>query len=382
MDRRAWLGASLWVALLGQASRASAATHTGRASGPLQFPLQFPRDHGAHLPLRTEWWYATGEVITGQGKALGFQITFFRSRVARSAPEEPVSASAAQAPRRFEPRHLLFAHGALTDVDAQHQWHAERLARWNGDPAARPAYARLDDTDVAIGPWRLQRQPIPMGGRYSAVLDDTDFGFKLQLEATQPLLLQGESGYSRKGPEPSQASGYYTQPQLAVTGEVRRGTERLAVRGTAWLDHEWSESLMHPDAVGWDWIGMNLLDGSALTAFQLRRADGSAVWVGGSWRPAGRSQAQAFGPAEVAFTPVEHWTSPGTGARYPVRWQVQTPVGRFVVQARMNAQELDSRRSTGTIYWEGLSDLLDANTATRVGRGYLEMTGYAGRLRL
>jgi predicted secreted hydrolase len=403
MRRRAWLAAPLWAAVAGSWHRTMAFAAkppdfnvplTVPSGSPLRFPLQFPRDHGAHLPQRTEWWYATGELITPEGQALGFQITFFRSRVARSTPADETHGGATAsttartedpsvaAPRRFEPRHLLFAHGALTDVAAQRQWHAERLARWNGDPLARPAFARLDDTGVAIGHWQLQRQPGPLGGRYRAVLDDTDFGFDLQLDSTQPILLQGDAGYSRKGPEPAQASAYYTQPQLAVSGTVRRGAERLTVRGTAWLDHEWSESLMHPDAVGWDWIGMNLHDGSALTAFQLRRADGSAVWMGGSWRPAGSDRAQVFGPTDVSFTALAHWVSPGSQARYPVRWQVQTPVGRFVVQARMNAQELDSRRSTGTIYWEGLSDLLDADTGVRAGRGYLEMTGYAGRLRL
>jgi predicted secreted hydrolase len=47
----------------------------------------------------------------------------------------------------------------------------------------------------------------------------------------------------------------------------------------------------------------------------------------------------------------------------------------------MDNQELDSRTSTGSIYWEGLSELLDER-GRRVGLGYLEMTGYAGALRL
>lgn len=412
----AWLGSGLpwgvpWgvgasvLAPSGSLAAGHASGATPRSTGPLVLPLQFPRDHGAHPALRTEWWYATGELRTADAQTLGFQITFFRSRVG-DAPTE--AAPAAHPPRRFEPRHLLFAHGALTDVAAQRQWHGERLARWNGDPAARPAYARLDDTGVAIGAWEFRRSAHtaihPGGGRYHALLDDADFGFDLVLDTTQPLLLQGDAGYSRKGPQWEQASCYYTQPQLAASGTVwRNATQRaqpVAVTGVAWLDHEWSESLMHPEAVGWDWIGINLDDGGALTAFQLRRADGSAVWAGGSWRAAGGTEARAFGPDEVVFTPLEHWTSPGSGARYPVRWQVDTPVGRYVVQARMNAQELDSRRSTGTIYWEGLSDLLlaggsappagqgpesragPAGGAGRVGRGYLEMTGYAGRLRL
>jgi predicted secreted hydrolase len=64
-----------------------------------------------------------------------------------------------------------------------------------------------------------------------------------------------------------------------------------------------------------------------------------------------------------------------------VEWTVQSPAGRHTVTALADAQELDSRASTGTVYWEGLSELLDAQ-GRRVGLGYLEMTGYVGQLKL
>ena len=151
------------------------------------------------------------------------------------------------------------------------------------------------------------------------------------------------------------------------------------MHGRAWLDHEWSDELLHPEAVGWDWIGINLDDGSALTAFRLRRADGSPLWDGGSFRTAQGAQAQSFPSGSVRFEPGRRWRSPTSGADYPVTWTVHTPAGRFTVQALLDAQELDSRSSTGTVYWEGLSTLLD-ESGRRVGLGYLEMTGYAGRL--
>ncbi len=148
----------------------------------------------------------------------------------------------------------------------------------------------------------------------------------------------------------------------------------------AWLDHEWSEALLHPEAVGWDWIGMNLDDGSALTAFRLRRADDSALWFGGSLRSAD-GQLRTFGPDDLRFEAERRWTSPRSNTTYPTRWRLQTPAGIFTVNALLDDQELDSSSSTGAIYWEGLSELLDAS-GRRVGRGYLEMTGYARRLQL
>jgi predicted secreted hydrolase len=192
------------------------------------------------------------------------------------------------------------------------------------------------------------------------------------------VLLQGEGGVSRKGPDAAQVSRYYSEPQLAARGSLSIEGRALAVTGRAWLDHEWSDSFLDASAVGWDWIGMNLDDGGALTAFRLRRADGSVLWSGGSHRPVGGAT-RDFANGEVVFTALATWPSPASSARYPVQWQVATPVGTFGVRALLDDQELDSRASTGAIYWEGLSLLVDAG-GRRVGRGYLEMTGYAARL--
>lgn len=365
MRRREWLqligaGGIPWAPAL----RAQGRVEPGTA-------LVFPRDFGAHPEHRTEWWYLTGELLTeSPGKdptsRLGFQITFFRSR----------NDLAGNNPSAFAPRQLLFAHVALTDLAAGRLLHDQRMAR----AGFGLAEAAEHDTRVRLHGWELQREGPVRGGRYRARLEARNFSLDLTFQETQPLLLQGQAGYSRKGPEPGQSSHYYSKPQLAVQGQVQRNGQSLSVRGTAWLDHEWSEALMHPEAVGWDWTGMNLDDGSALTAFRLRRNDGSPLWAGGSWRTPGGA-AHSFGPGEVHFEPQRHWTSPASGATYPVQWQLRTPVGNHTVAALLDAQELDSRGSTGAIYWEGLSELRDAE-GRRVGRGYLEMTGYAGVLRL
>ncbi|HET6787676.1 MAG TPA: carotenoid 1,2-hydratase, partial [Aquabacterium sp.] len=225
-------------------------------------PLRFPRDFGAHPEFRTEWWYITGQL----GRELGFQITFFRSRVD----------TAQDNPSRLAARQLILAHAALTDVRAGQLLHEQRVAR----EGLGLAGAALDDTHVHLRSWSLQRSGTATQSLYQARIEAQEFRLLLDLRATQALLLQGDAGYSRKGPLPTQASHYYSQPQLAVTGQLTLGGQARPVTGRAWMDHEWSESLLAPDAVGWDWIGMNLHDGTALTAFQVRRADGSIRWVG------------------------------------------------------------------------------------------------------
>jgi predicted secreted hydrolase len=328
--------------------------------------LTFPRDHGAHPEFRTEWWYLTGYADAGtaaQPRIIGFQITFFRSRI-----------EAAQSLQsRFAAKQLLFAHAAFTDIATQKHWHDQRIAR----AGFGIAQTSESTTDVKLRDWTLRRN---QDGSYISRIPARDFTLDLQFTPTQALLLQGQQGLSRKGPEEKQASYYYSQPQLGTQGSITQAGKSIQIKqGTAWLDHEWSEEILHPEAVGWDWIGMNLLDGSSLTAFQLRRADGSALWAGGSFRSP--SSTTIFSPTDVRFKASNIWQSPSSGGRYPVQWQVNTSRGNFTVRSLMNSQELDSRSSTGTVYWEGLADLLDAQGVI-VGRGYLEMTGYAGKLQI
>ena len=427
--RRRWLallaaaagGSALAPEFAGAADPGNADDEDGVRRGRV---LRFPRDHGAHLGAQTEWWYATGWLARAEGAAdpdpataqpaYGFQSTFFRSRTGLA---EGLTS-------RFAARQLLFAHAAVTDLAARRHRHAQSIARWSGDPTARLASASVADCDVRLPGWSLDRTGTGavtgagsgtgtdtgaqaqsayrarLGSPGAAADDSADtagapagaapeFAFDLRLARSQPLLLQGEAGYSRKGPDAGQASHYYSEPQLAVEGRLRLAGQRLAVGGRAWLDHEWSEQILHPEAVGWDWIGINLTDGSAggaasagsaLTAFRLRRADGSTLWAGGSFRAAGQP-ATSFAPDAVRFRPGRVWNSPSTGAHYPVEWQIDTPAGSFTLRALMDAQELDGGASTGTVYWEGLSELLAAG-GRRVGLGYLEMTGYVAPMKL
>jgi len=353
------------VAAHGGALPAAPTAGTPASDSSVPALLRFPRDFGAHPESRTEWWYVTGALAAGE-RLWGFQITFFRAAT-------PVAGAEAS---RFAARELLFAHGAVSDLAARRLRHDQRIAR-SGFGIAEAA---IDDTALVLRNWRLARSGGAGASRYAAraTSDSAGFAYDLELAATQPVMLQGQGGVSRKGPRAEQTSRYYSEPQLAVRGTLALDGRSVDVSGRAWLDHEWSDAYLDPGAVGWDWIGMNLDDGGALMAFRMRRADGSTLWSGGSYRAAG-GPTRDFADGEVVFRAGRSWSSPASSARYPVEWQVATPAGVFGVRALLDDQELDSRTSTGAIYWEGLSLLLDGGGA-RVGRGYLEMTGYAKRL--
>ena len=325
------------------------------------YRMSFPRDFGAHPDFRTEWWYVTGWL----GEDRGFQVTFFRVRT-----DHPQGN-----PSRFAPTQLLFAHAALMLPQNGHALHGQRATRI-GSPGVR--YSELD-ADVAIGDWSLSRAD---DDRYRTVIREDDFEFDLTLappgSAGDPRnrpWLQGDDGFSRKGPRPEQASHYYSRPQLQVSGTV----DGKPATGIAWFDHEWSTTYLDPGADGWDWTGINLDDGSALVAFRIRpRAPGPDIWRYCALRhPDGR--VERFDTVE--FEILRHWQSPRTSARYPIAIRLALPARSLRLEPLFDDQELDSRGSTGTIYWEGAVRVFGDDGA-RLGRGYLELTGYPSPLKM
>ena len=324
--------------------------------------LRFPGDFGAHPDYKTEWWYVTGWLNTAEGKPLGFQVTFFRSATEHDRAN----------PSQFAPKQLIIGHAALSDPANGKLLHDQRSAR----EGFGLAYAKVGDTDVKLDDWHMTRAA---DGSYAIGVDAPGFALSLKLAPSQPVLLEGEQGYSRKGPKASQASYYYSEPHLATTGTVTSAGKQATVTGSAWLDHEWSSQVLDADASGWDWIGANLDDGGALMAFQIRSKTGAKLWAHATWRDASGKITQYL-PDQVSFTPQRRWRSPRTNAEYPVQTQLTTGAAVWQVVPLQDVQELDSRRSTGAVYWEGAATLnRDGKPA---GRGYLELTGYVRPMKL
>ena len=329
-------------------------------------PLAFPRDDGAHLQFRNEWWYVTGWLRDADLRDYGFQVTFFRNR----------PGVAEDNPSRFAARELLFAHAAIADPKLGRLRHDQRAAR-AGFGLAR---ASTTGTDVRIGDWSLvAASDVGSGARCTARIRGRDFAFDLALATSAPAMLQGDAGVSRKGPGPRDASFYYSRPQLEVSGTIALGAGATRVSGSAWLDHEWSSRYLPPGAVGWDWIGINLDDGGALMAFRIRDRDGGTLWAGGGHRDSAGS-VHSYAPDQVRFVPQQQWRSPRTGIEYPIAMRVEVGNIEMTLLPLMPDQELDARASVGIVYWEGAVRAAIGGRAA--GRGYLELTGYGEPLRL
>ena len=325
----------------------------------------FPEDHGPHLGFRTEWWYVTGNLTAGDGRDFGFQLTIFRSALAPDA----VAATSAWATNQ-----AYMAHFTVTDV-ANSRFHAfERFARG----AAGLAGATAEPLRVWLEDWALDgttASAFPLRLRAA----DRGVAIDLALGAGKPAVAHGEAGLSQKGPEPGNASMYYSHTRMPATGSLVVGDDTLDVNGLAWLDREWSTSALSGSQVGWDWVALQLDDGWDLMLYRLRRADGSAdAWSAGTLvDPEGAATPLVWGE-DVALESTDSWTSPIDGAVYPSGWVVQLPRRgwRLTVEPRVANQELD----LAFRYWEGAVSVsgVGEGGATVGGRGYVEMTGYAG----
>lgn len=327
------------------------------------YEIQFPRDEGSHPQFRTEWWYVTGWLSDEQKQPLGFQITFFRNRPGTDETN----------PSQFALRQILFAHAAISDPKIGSLLRDEKSAR----AGFGLAEAAENGLDVHIDDWSLRSDE----RGYSAVIAAKEFAMQLQFSATQPPMLQGDRGFSRKGPGLESASHYYSIPAMSVSGTVNVRGHAQRVNGLAWLDHEWSSTYLQTGAAGWDWTGLNLDDGTAIMAFRMRDAGGNSLWTSASARAAKASDVQSLDQKEIRWRSLHTWRSPRTGIEYPIEWELTLGARRIFLRPLMDDQENDTRASTGSLYWEGAVRASDEANRS-IGRGYLELTGYGERLKM
>jgi predicted secreted hydrolase len=341
-----------------------------RADRPREF--SFPHDHGPHPDFRHEWWYFTGNVASADGRRYGFQLTFFRSAL---RPDDPDLESA------WATRQAYMAHFALTDV-ARRQFHAferfDRGALGLAGASAHPFHVHVGDWTARAGlePGAvLESAHAPGFPPMELRAAEGGIALALTLEPVKPVVLQGDDGLSRKGPEPGNASYYYSLTRLAARGTVTVQGEERTVEGLAWLDREWGTSALGPDLAGWDWFSIQLDDHTELMYYRLRRHDGGtdALSRGSFVHRDGR--VTRLEPGDVVLEPAGQWSSP-RGGTYPSGWRLRIPSLDLdlSVEPVLSDQEVD----LSFRYWEGAVDVAGRRGDGRVeGHGYVELTGYA-----
>ena len=329
----------------------------------------FPRDFGRHDGFGLEWWYFTGNVRTQDGRAFGYQLTFFRNELAPKHETTPESRTEPASPWRT--RELHFAHAAISDIDRQTFWHADRQSR------QRPGLARAaaDTLDVRLLDWACALRD----GVIHLTAGDKDHAIELRCEIERGPILQGEGGLNRKGDKPGQGSYYHSLTRLRTTGTLTVRGETHEVAGLSWMDQEFSSNQLDSGQQGWDWFSIQLDDGRDVMAYQIRaKTDPDADVQPYTWATVVNDDGSTryLRDRGVTFTPDDHWTSDQTGGRYPQRWTIEIDgMQPMTVRTRFTGQELISGAGGDIAYYEGAMEILDTN-GDRIGLGYVEMTGY------
>ena len=322
----------------------------------------FPADYGPHPEYQTEWWYYTGNLQTSNGRRFGYQLTFFRRGL---LPPENTKERAS----RWATNQVYMGHFAISDITAQeHQGfeHFSRGAAGLAGTQSEPFQVWLENwkvEELGMGQWRLEAE---------------QDGVKIDLVLTdgKGAILQGEDGYSQKGPETGNASYYFSQPRLISEGVLEINGNEFQVSGLSWMDHEFSTSASSPGQVGWDWFSLQLEDGTDLMVFQIRREDGSIDPFSSGTLSTPRGKVIRLEQDDFDIQPRKNWHSPHSGATYPVDWEINIPKQDLTleIQPYMNDQEMN----VSYIYWEGAVSIRGNYLGQGVtGNGYVEMTGYS-----
>ena len=328
-----------------------------RALAPREF--KFPQDYGAHPDYATEWWYLTGNLQDASGRRFGYQFTLFRVGLRPGAAAKDSAWRANQ---------IYMGDLAITDIAAAKHYSAERFAR----AAAGLAGAKAAPFDVWLGPWSLRggAQLFPL----TVSAQNQDIAVSLQIQSgDKPMVLQGERGLSRKSATPGNASYYYSFTRLPTRGELRIGASVYTVQGDSWMDREWSSSALAKDQAGWDWFALQLDDGRDLMYYRLRDKLGGVDAFSRGTLVDKDGSVHTLLPDQVKLTPLRYWQS-ADGARYPVGWRLQ--VAEYGLDLEVQAAVDDQLMDHSVRYWEGAVEV----SGSQRGRGYLELSGYDGKL--
>jgi len=324
------------------------------------YRYSFPRDHFDHPDYQTEWWYYTGNLKTAEGHRFGFELTFFRQCISRDRSVSP-----------WQVHDLYMAHLALSDVNGNHFFHAERINR------AGPGIAGVDAGTGVIwnGNWQVHLEE----SRHVLSAADRDFGLELNLTPGKPPVIHGRNGISQKAAGVGHASHYISFTRLLTSGSIELSGHKYEVEGTSWMDHEFFTESMNSGENGWDWLSLQFNDNTELMLYRLRHKDGSIdPYSSGSYVDT-RGKSIFLMSNDFTMIPTgETWTSPQSKARYPIAWHVSVPsIGLQVdIATPVRTQELAT--VIGPDYWEGAIDITGERDERPLrGVGYLEMTGYA-----
>ena len=197
---------------------------------------------------------------------------------------------------------------------------------------------------------------------------------ELKLTAGDPPLLHGEGGFSHRGKRAGRGE-LLLQPAQSFRSwkRQRTGGDRHGMARPRMVS-----SYLAPEAAGWDWVGINaspVVEGTdGFPHAQQGQQCDLLRWHSGAPRRLAH-QLQPRGCIDRTCAPLALTTALDTGISSRAACAVDA--GKlFRVEPLIDDQELDSRASTGTSYWEGAVRLIDESTGSEAGQRLPRAPGY------
>jgi predicted secreted hydrolase len=325
------------------------------------YHITLPRDHFPHYQFRTEWWYFTGNLKTVDGRAFGYQLTFFRHGYRPPGDRQSTTS-------RFVMNDVKFAHFAVTDVSAGKFHFDSRISRGAYGEAGFAEGNKL----AWIDDWELD-----FSDNFRLKAATRDYAIELELAPEKPAVLEGDDGLSQKADGVGHASYYYSIPRLKTTGTVKIGRDSFRVEGSSWFDREWATNQLSPEQAGWNWFAIQLSDGNDMMLYQMRlKRGGIDSHSNGKWIAADGTTTD-LALDDFRLSPEKYWASSASRANYPIAWKLTIPKLNLDldITPAVEGQELN----LAVVYWEGCIRIKGQRAGKAVdGVGYMELTGYHG----
>ncbi|MDX1956988.1 MAG: lipocalin-like domain-containing protein [Leptospiraceae bacterium] len=325
--------------------------------------ISFPKDHSFHPDFGLEWCYFVGNLQDDSGKSIGYELSFFKAKISEKEEIFPV-------------------HFAISNIDEKKHITSQVIERRFGNLAG------YNSKEIYSGDYSVK------------FLSSTEFQLKaeprnskiklnllLSISSTSDILLHGEKGYSLKSRKyPEVFSYYYSIPRLVTKGSIWIEQKEFIVKsGTSWMDHEWSSQgktiLNSPRNLSssensWDWLCLNLSDGSDLMVFNFRKnANEEPETFGTLSNKKEKIYFKDIG--SISLVPNgKKWKSGKTKKDYQLNWKIFSKGLELEIAPNFQEQEFIAIESTGNIYWEGSVQAQGKkDSAIITGKGYLELKG-------
>lgn len=322
-------------------------------------PIKFPQDSLPHHSI-IEWWYFNGHLTDQQGRRYAFMDCLFKADLKK------INLPFFKLP--FKEFGLLkygyAAHAMLFDIGRKKSYkEIQPLSIMSRDSFSLPLF------------YANYFNPLSVGGFVGQEIRETEQhnfqlkteNFILNLTARKQPLLEGGRGFINAC---GRQSYYYSLTDVAAAGQVKIGDQWRAVKGRAWMDHQWADEPYNKDK--WTWFSLQLNNGLEIMAVQYddgQRTDCLASLLDARGRKR-HYRKIILQPGRAA------WQSPKTKAVYPKIWTLEIPGQK--IRLTMRTLLGDQEMIFGTInYWEGPVEVSGevAGQAVR-GQGFIELTNY------